>query len=137
MAEEIMLNNYSDDSQIKKYIQNILMPKVFKDIPINILNTGAFSIMSEYMSQAIENMAFTSSFYFNESYITKAVLPDSIYSEAAIFNIGYAFAKKKRIMPASHEESFILSLISSVDMPLSWRSLTEVAIPSSIPLSYP
>lgn len=92
MPEEILLNNYSDDSQIKKYIANVLMPRVFNDIPLNVLNTGHTSIISEYTSQAIEQMAFTSSFYFNESFITKAVLPDSIYSEAAIFNIGYSFA---------------------------------------------
>ena len=92
MSEEITLTSYSDDAQIKQYIQNVMIPKVFKDIPINVLNTGAFSIISEYMSQAIENLSFTSAFYFNESFITKAVLPDSIYSEAAIFNIGYAFA---------------------------------------------
>lgn len=87
-----MLNNYSEDSRIKKYIQNVLAPRVFHDIPLNVLNTGAFSLNSEYLSQVIENLAFTSSFYFNESFITKAVLPDSIYSEAAIFNIGYDFA---------------------------------------------
>ena len=98
MAEEIMLNNYSDDSRIKQYIQNVLMPQVFKNIPITTLNAGGFSIFSEYMSQAIENMSFTSSFYFNESFITKAVLPDSIYSEAAIFNIGYAFATPSSLL---------------------------------------
>lgn len=92
MADEIILNNYSDDSQIKSYINNRLMPRVFKNIPLNVLNMGEFSIINEYMSQAIENMAFTSSFYFNESFITKAVLPDSIYAEAAIFNLGYSFA---------------------------------------------
>lgn len=89
----IILNNYSDDSQIKRYIQNVLMPRVFHDIPMNVLNTGFYSIVSEYMSQALENMAFTSSFYLNESFITKAMLSDSIYAEAAIFNIGYSFAK--------------------------------------------
>lgn len=68
------------------------MSRVFHDIPLNVLNTGAFSIINEYISQATEQMAFTSSFYFNESFITKAVLPDSIYAEAAIFNLGYAFA---------------------------------------------
>ena len=88
----VILNNYSDDSQIKRYIQNVLMPNVFHDIPMNVLNTGFYSIVSEYMSQALENLAFTSSFYLNESFITKAMLPDSIYSEAAIFNIGYSFA---------------------------------------------
>lgn len=88
----IVLNNYSDDSRIKEYIQQNLMTRVFHNIPLNVLNTGAFSIISEYISQVTEQMAFTSSFYFNESFITKAVLPDSIYAEAAIFNIGYAFA---------------------------------------------
>lgn len=101
--EEVVLNNYSDDSQIKRYINEVLAPKVFHDIPLNVLNTGHFSLVNEYMSQAIEQMAFTSSFYFNESFITKAVLPDSIYAEAAIFNIGYSFAT-----PAS--SNFLLEL---------------------------
>ena len=91
-TNEVLLNNYSDDSQIKKYIVNELMPRVFHDIPLNVLNTGEFSIINEYLSQTIEQQAFTSTFYFNESFITKATLPDSIYAEAAIFNIGYSFA---------------------------------------------
>ena len=102
--EEVVLNNYADDSQIKKYINEVLAPKVFHDIPLNVLNTGHFSLVNEYMSQAIEQMAFTSSFYFNESFITTAVLPDSIYAEAAIFNIGYSFAT-----PAS--SNFLLEVI--------------------------
>ena len=101
--EEVVLNNYSDDSQIKKYINEVLAPKVFHDIPLNVLNTGHFSLVNEYMSQAIEQISFTSSFYYNESFITNAVLPDSIYSEAAIFNIGYSFAT-----PAS--SNFLLEL---------------------------
>jgi len=91
MAKQI-LNNYSDDSRIKQYMRQELMTRVFHDIPINVLNTGSFSILSEYISQITEQLAFTSTFYFNESFITKAVLPDSIYAEAAIFNLGYAFA---------------------------------------------
>ena len=92
MADEVILTGYAEDSQIKKYLQNVMLPRVFHDIPTSVLNTGAFSIFSEYMSQAMENLAFTSAFYFNESFITKAVLPNSIYAEAAIFNIGYAYA---------------------------------------------
>lgn len=92
MAEEIILNNMSDDSEIKKYISNELMPRVFHDIPLNTLNVGMFSLINEAMSQGMEQQAFTSSFYFNENFITKAILPQSIYAEAAIFNIGYSFA---------------------------------------------
>lgn len=89
---EIILNNLSDDAKMKRYISDVLMPRVFHDIPLNVLNTGHFSIINEYMSQAIEQQSYTASFFFNESFITKAVLPDSIYAEAAIFNIGYSFA---------------------------------------------
>ena len=89
---EVVLNNYSDDSKSKEYIINELMPRIFHDIPLNHLNIGMYSLIAEYMSQGLEQQAFTSSFFFNESFITKAVLPDSIYSEAAIFNIGYSFA---------------------------------------------
>lgn len=92
MAESVILNNYSDDSQIKEYINSKLMPAVFKGIPRNQLNLGLPSIISEYTSQALENQAFTNAFYFNENFITKAVLPDSIYAEAAIFNLGYSYA---------------------------------------------
>lgn len=89
---DVILPNYSDDSSSKEYIMNELMPRVFHDVPLNNLNVGMFSLISEYMSQGLESQSFTSSFYFNESFITKAVLPDSVYSEAAIFNIGYSFA---------------------------------------------
>lgn len=92
MADKILLSNISDDSSTKQYIANELMPQVFHNIPLNNLNVGAFSIVQEDMSQVMEQIAFTSAFYHNESFITKAVLPDSIYSEAAIFNIGYAYA---------------------------------------------
>lgn len=92
MADELKLQNYSDDSKIKQWIQYKLAPMVFKKIPLNELNTGSLSLFTEYMSQGMEQLAFTSSFYFNESFITKAVLADSIYSEAAIFNIGYSYA---------------------------------------------
>lgn len=92
MSDEIKLTGYAEDSEVKRFIQTMMLPKVFHDIPINILNTGAFSIINEYMSQTMENLAFTSSFYFNEAFITKSVLPSSIYAEAAIFNIGYDFA---------------------------------------------
>ena len=99
----IVLNNYSDDSQIKAFMQSELAVRVFHDIPLNVLNAGQFSLTTEYVSQITEQLAFTSAFYYNENFITKAVLPDSIYAEASIFNIGYSFAT-----PAS--SNFLLEL---------------------------
>ena len=37
---DLILNNLTDDSKIKEYITTELMPKVFHDIPLNVLNTG-------------------------------------------------------------------------------------------------
>lgn len=99
----ILLNNYSDDSQIKAFMQSELAVRVFHNIPLNVLNAGQFSLTTEYISQITEQLSFTSAFYYNENFITKAILPDSIYAEAAIFNIGYAFAT-----PAS--SNFLLEL---------------------------
>ena len=56
MAEEIILSNMSDDSEIKKYINEQLMPRVFHDIPLNVLNVGMYSLINEYMSQAMGGM---------------------------------------------------------------------------------
>lgn len=103
--QTITLNNYSDDSQIKKFMAEELAPRVFHNIPLSVLNSGFFSLVSEYISQITEQLGFTSSFYFNEAFITKAVLPDSIYAEAAIFNIGYSFAT-----PASSNFLFELKI---------------------------
>lgn len=93
MSTDVNLNGLSDDSKIKEYIRNELMPRVFHDIPVSNLNVGMFSLISEYLSQTIEQQSFTNSFFFNEAFITKSVLPDSIYAHAAIFNLGYGFAK--------------------------------------------
>lgn len=121
MAQDpIILNNYSDDAQIKRYINNVLMPRVFHDIPLNVLNTGQFSVINEYMSQAIENLGFQSSFYLNESFITKAVLADSIYAEAAIFNLGYSYADPSVC-------NFMLELrISDIQKNATWNPETSL-----------
>ena len=75
---EILLPNYSDDSQSKKYIMDELMPKVFHDVPMANLNIGMFSLISEYMSQGMEQQAFTSSFFL--SYCSNFALSCSTFS---------------------------------------------------------
>jgi hypothetical protein len=48
MADEnIILHNYSDDSQIKAYMRDVLAPRVFKNVDINALNAGLFSLNTE------------------------------------------------------------------------------------------
>jgi hypothetical protein len=62
MPDVTILSNYSDDANIKQYIQYVLAPKVFNDIPLNVLNTGSLGLINETMSQVMQDMAFTSAF---------------------------------------------------------------------------
>lgn len=91
--QDIFVRDYTSNFNVKEFIQDVLIPKAFPDIPINKLNVGLTGIASEMISQAIEDSYATASLMMNESFITRAVLPSSIYSEASLFNLGYTFAK--------------------------------------------
>ena len=91
-----VVRDYTSNFDIKEYIQNVAIPKAFPNIPVNKLNVGFTGVISEYISQAIEDSYGTASLMMNESFITRAILPNSIYSEAALFDIGYTFATPSR-----------------------------------------
>lgn len=90
--KDIIVRNYTDNFNIKEYIQDVLIPKAFPNIPMNRLNLGFTGIVSEYMSQVIEDTQASTALLANEAFITKAVLPDSVYAEASVYNLGYRFA---------------------------------------------
>ena len=90
--EDIIVRNYTDNFNVKEYIQEVLVPKAFPNIPMNKLNLGFTGVVSEYISQGVEDSVATASLMMNESFITKAVLPESIYAEAALFGLGYTYA---------------------------------------------
>lgn len=94
--KDIYVRNYTSNFNIKEFIQDVLIPKAFPDIPMNKLNLGFTGIMSEMISQAIEDSHSTASLMMNESFITRAILPNSIYSTASLFNLGYNFAVPSR-----------------------------------------
>ena len=89
---EIYVKNYTSNFDIKEYIQKILLPQYFPDVPLNSLNLGLVGLVSEYISHGIEDAYGTASLMMNESFITKAILPKSIYANAALFDLGYKFA---------------------------------------------
>lgn len=93
---KIYVRNYSSNFNIKEYIQNVLIPRYFPNVPLNSLNLGLIGLTSEYISQGIEDAFSTASLMLNESFITKAILPKSIYSIASLFDIGYNFATPSR-----------------------------------------
>lgn len=90
--QDIFVRNYTSNFDVKEFIQEVLIPKAFPDIPMNKLNLGFTGVASEMISQAIEDSYNTAALMMNESFITRAVLPSSIYSEASLFNLGYTFA---------------------------------------------
>lgn len=94
--KDVYVRNYTNNFDIKEFIQEALIPKAFPDIPMNKLNLGFTGIASEMIAQAIEDAHGTASLMMNESFITRAVLPSSIYSEASLFNLGYTFATPSR-----------------------------------------
>ena len=89
---DVIVRNYSDNYNVKEFIQEELIPKAFPDIPMNRLNLGFTGVVSEYMGQLIEDSQAEASLMINEAFITKAVLPSSIYANAAAYNLGYRFA---------------------------------------------
>lgn len=91
-----IVRNYTSNFDVKEYIQSVMMPKAFPDIPMSKLNAGFTGIVSEYISQAIEDSYGAASLMMNEAFITRAILPNSIYSEAAQFGLGYTFATPSR-----------------------------------------
>ena len=90
--KDIVVQNYTSNFNVKEFIQSVLIPKAFPDIPVAKLNLGFTGVVSEMISQSIEDSYASSILNLNESFITKAVLPNSIYSEAALYNLGYSFA---------------------------------------------
>lgn len=89
---DTIVRNYTSGFDIKEYIQSVLIPKAFPDIEMNKLNLGLTGITSEMISQAVEDSHATASLMINESFISKATLPSSIYSAAALYDLGYTFA---------------------------------------------
>ena len=114
--DEIIVRNYTDNFSIKEFIQEELIPKAFPNIPMNKLNVGFTGIVSEYISQGIEDAHGTASLMMNEAFITKAVLPNSIYSNASLFGLGYTFATPSK---ASFALQLQLSSVIEKSTPVS------------------
>ena len=94
--KDIIVRNYTDNVNVKEYIQEALIPKAFPDIPISKLNISFHGLISEYLGQVIEDSMAGASLELNEAFITIAELPSSIYAAAAAYDIGYVYATPSR-----------------------------------------
>ena len=57
--KDVIVRNYTSNFDIKEYIQEVLIPKAFPNIPVNKLNLGLTGIASEMIAQGIEDSAGT------------------------------------------------------------------------------
>lgn len=93
---EVYVRDYTSNFKIKEYIQDVLLPKYFPGIPVNKLNLGLSGMVGELIGQGVEDAYTTASLMMNEAFITKAILPRSIYANGAKFGLGGTFAKPSR-----------------------------------------
>ena len=93
---DVIVRDYTSNFSVKDLIKNNLIPRAFPDIEVNDLNLGFTGIVSEVISQGIEDSYTTAALMMNEAFITRAVLPESIYSSASLYNLGYDFAIPSR-----------------------------------------
>lgn len=87
----IITRDYTDNFSIKDTAINKLGPKYFEDIELSGLNVGELGLVLEQIANITEDAFNTSSVMMNEAYPNKAVMPESIYSHAAIFQLNNAF----------------------------------------------
>lgn len=91
-SKEVLVRNYLDNFNVKEFIQEELIPKAFPDVPLTKMNLGFTGVISDYISQAIEDSQYTASLMINEAFPTKAMLPESIYAHGSLFDLGFQFA---------------------------------------------
>ena len=87
----IVDRDYTDIYAIKDTAMEKLGQKYFGDIPLAGLNVGELGFVLEQVGNITEDSFNTSSVMLNEAFVNKAVLPESIYSHAAVFQLDNSF----------------------------------------------
>lgn len=86
--EEIIVDrDYTDNFSVKQIALDKLVPKYFPNINPDFLNIGEIGFIEEQIANALEDTFNTSSVLMNESFPIRAVIPESIYSHAAVFQL--------------------------------------------------
>ena len=83
--------DYSDVYAIKETAMNTLGKKYFEDVSLSALNVGELGFVLEQIGTITEDAFNTASVLINEAFPNKCVIPESIYSHAAIFQLDNTF----------------------------------------------
>lgn len=84
--------NYSSIYSIKDFAINEVAPKYFNMDKVNDLNIGLLGYTTELIANLTEDNFNTVTMYMNEMFPNLAVLPESIYNYALLFQIDGTFA---------------------------------------------
>ena len=84
--------SYDSSYSIKDFAITEIAPKYFNVEEISLLNVGIFGMMVDFCATATEDSFNTVTTFINEMFPNKARLPESIYANAALFNIENLFA---------------------------------------------
>jgi len=92
-----MDKNYSSIYRIKDFAVNEIAPKYFNMEQVNDLNIGLLGYTTELVSNLTEDNFNTVTTYMNEMFPNLAVLPESIYSYASLFQTDGSFATSSEL----------------------------------------
>lgn len=87
MASKETIRNYRDNFDFKSNTLDVLIPKYFPDQDISTRMSGLLGLTTEQLANISEDTFYSVSTLLKEFFITKATLPESIYSYAALFQI--------------------------------------------------
>jgi hypothetical protein len=85
--------NYSSIYDIKNFASQVLVPKYFDTDEVGMLNVGLIGYLTELVSTVTEDTFNTVTTMATEILPNTAILPRSIYSHAALFQLSDIFAK--------------------------------------------
>ena len=88
----VVTRDYTDNFAIKENAMETLGKKYFPDVELAALNVGELGFVLEQMANITEDSFNTSSIMLHEAFPNKAVIPESIYSHAAVFQLDNVFA---------------------------------------------
>lgn len=92
--------NYSNIYKIKEFAANELAPKYFNMDQVNQINVGLLGYTTELIANTTEDAFNAISMLMNEMFPNMAVLPESIYNYAALFQIDDLFATPAKLAMA-------------------------------------
>ncbi len=93
-----MSSNYTSVYSIKDMAINTIAPKYFNLEEVNQLNIGLLGYTTELIANNTEDVFNTASVFLNEMFPNLAVLPETLYTYASMFQLDTLFANASELL---------------------------------------